>query len=322
VGIPALGTGVMDPAHVGRLSETRRLLDDVLDPGETYLDLTNRHAQYFYFDRRPPIESGAIYNLVAEGQQLRAIAALRRDRPPAVLVSSDNILHDGGPAGLRAPLVYRDALLAPGYAQVVTPRQLWLLRVDRLARLPADGKFRVLDVDGSPSGPLNAVLRPPPLRGIPAAWGRSANRLEAAMALVGGPAGARPSVVESAVPQGRGRYRVDGRAPAVVLDVAAWNVDGRDGGILSFEFDCERTGALPSMEIRWASAGQDCSEEASVQLEGHEGRLMVPLDASPAWLLARKIRVIRIGLVDGRACRTFRIDDVKLLQRHGAERGR
>ena len=124
----------MDSAHLARLSGIRRVLDSVLDSGETYLDLSGRHANYFYVNRRPPIETGSIYNLVTEGQQRRAIAALRKERPPAILVRADNVHHDGARLSLRANLIYRYVLLESGHKVVKIGEHVWLLRADRIGR--------------------------------------------------------------------------------------------------------------------------------------------------------------------------------------------
>jgi hypothetical protein len=294
------------------------LLDRVLDPHETYLDLTNRHAHYFYVERRPPIETGAFYNLVTEAQQVRAVAALRRVPPPAVLVAADNTTLDGGPVGLRSHLLYRHVLQMPGFKVVATGGQVWLIREDRLSRLDGMGPTVIAEVDDAPSNPLHQVFRAPELHSIPASWGRSAASLERDMRLVETLPPSAPTLAQTV---GDGQALATGNDPHVRFDVSTWNLDGRDGGILSFDFACGPSGPPPVLEIRWASARNEESELTAVRFDGREGHLMVPLDVAPAWMLAKGIRSIRVVVIGGRSCRTLRIENVKLFQRHGIDRG-
>ncbi len=56
-----------------------------------------------------------------------------------------------------------------------------------------------------------------------------------------------------------------------------------------------------------------------MRFDGADGRLIVPLDAAPAWLLAKKIRSIRFDVADEHSCRAFSVENVRFLQRHGAD---
>ena len=170
VGLPKLGTGHIEPEHLARLVAIRRGLDRLLDPGETYLDLTNRNAQYLYFDRPPPVEASAFYNLYNPAGQSRAVARLQRQLPPAVLAEADNVVFDGGPAGFRAPLLYRFVL--QHYVPVELDSRIWLVRPDRLARIglpvrePGDPREDDL-------AKLDRAFRQADLGWLPFSWGRS-----------------------------------------------------------------------------------------------------------------------------------------------------
>lgn len=106
------GLGNIGRSHVqkeqwDRLTRLRALMDSRLSPEETYLDLTNRNAQYFYLNRRPPVAVTAPYNMVGEAQQRRELATLAANPPPLALLEGQNINHDGGGLALRAHLLYR-----------------------------------------------------------------------------------------------------------------------------------------------------------------------------------------------------------------------
>lgn len=319
VGLPEAGAGVMEPGHLNRLLKTRRVLDALLDPQETYLDLTGRHATYFYFNRRPPIETGSVYNLVAEKQQVRAIASLRRQSPPVVLISADNILHDGGPASLRANLLYRFILLDLGYKVVKTDNLVWLVRSDRVERLPKDMETSVSSLNDDATNPVHDVFRVPNMGNIPASWGRSAASLEARMQKVRSLPDSASPVLASVAREASGVYRVTGDDPHITFDISAWKLAGRDAGILAFDFECEAAGSAPVLEIYWATDVNAESELTVTRFDGKDGRLLVPMDAAPAWLLARELRRIRFDVRASDSCRMFRIGNIAFLQRHGAE---
>jgi hypothetical protein len=119
---------------------------------------------------------------------------------------------------------------------------------------------------------------------------------------------------------GDGRFLVTGSDhPQVRFDISGWSLDGRDGGILSFDFECERTGPPPVLELHWTSAVNGESQLTVVRFDGPDGHLVVPLDATPAWLLAKKLRSIQFDVADPQSCRSFRIENVKLFQRHGVD---
>jgi hypothetical protein len=318
VGLPELGNGIGDGGHLDRLIRIRQVLDRALDPGETYLDLTGRHATYFYFNRRPPIETGSIYNLVTERQQLRAVASVRRQHPPVVLIAADNILHDGGPASLRANLMYRYLMLETGYKVVKTGRLIWLMQADRVGRLAPEQQAVVTDLSEVATNPVNDIFRVPNLQWIPVSWGRSAATLEPKMREVKRLPAGGPATPTNVVAEVGGAYRVTGADPHITFDVTAWHLSGRQAGILGFDFACESAGSPPVIELYWATDGTDESETTVVRFNGRNGRMLVPLDSAPAWLLAREIRHLRFDIASSDSCRSFRIDNIRLYQRPGA----
>ncbi|MEM6429482.1 MAG: hypothetical protein AAF708_09610, partial [Deinococcota bacterium] len=133
LGLPRLGTVIMAERDLARLQNVHATLSQVVRPGETYLDLSNRNAHYFYFGMLPPIESGAIYNLPNSEQQARAVEDLVENPPPIVLAQARNIAHDGGSNALRAHLIYRFVL--ENYMPMQLGQQVYMVRPDRYALL-------------------------------------------------------------------------------------------------------------------------------------------------------------------------------------------
>ncbi len=106
-GLDRMGRLAVDDMQLDRLKRLSQLMANHLKPDETYLDLSNRSANYFYLDRRPPVPIPAVYNMASIPDQQRSVALLRRDPPPLVLMEADNIVHDGVAHSLRAPVLYR-----------------------------------------------------------------------------------------------------------------------------------------------------------------------------------------------------------------------
>ena len=106
-GLPNIGRAYVDPMHWDRITKLKEVLDSKLNLGEPYLDLTNRNAQYFYMDRRPPTRVSAPYNMPTMHQQQRAISELSKNLPRIALLEGDNITHDGGGLALRNHALFR-----------------------------------------------------------------------------------------------------------------------------------------------------------------------------------------------------------------------
>ena len=315
---PKIGYALADSIHMNRLLTIREFLDKVLEKDETYLDVTSRGAQYFYTGRKQPIESGAIYNLVTEPQQLRAIESLKRVKPPAILISGDNILHDGGGASLRSYILYRYLLLLPNYKLVQTESQVWLIREDRLKRLIGLNIKSQSSINEDPNSLLNRIFRVPDLRDIPASWGRSYANLSKIFHNVHRVSEKRPiSSVHSIAILKNNSYQVIGKDPFVTFDVSDLHLSGKDVGLISFDFTCERgAGPDPQIEFFWSSETLPQTELTVSRFNGKNGNLILPIDSTPSWLLTENLQTIRFDIANENSCKTFTIRNINFLQRN------
>lgn len=109
-GVPQMGIGMIDAEHLQRTKRLQNWLNETTTSEETFLDLTNRNAQYFYQNRRPPVPVTAPYNMAPLAQQQRAVEILKENPPPVAVFENQNYLHDGYGLALRSPLLYRYAL--------------------------------------------------------------------------------------------------------------------------------------------------------------------------------------------------------------------
>lgn len=144
--LPRLGAGSADPAHVRRIEAVATVAGALLEDGETFLDLSNRSALYFYLNRPalPPVAS--FYNAAPVAFQRDFLAALGDNPPPLALLDVGAQGFDGVNLPLRSYWIadYAQAHYRPfrwgGY--------LFGIRRDlagRLGRLPAGGEITVPD---------------------------------------------------------------------------------------------------------------------------------------------------------------------------------
>ena len=149
---------------------------------------------------------------------------------------------------------------------------------------------------------------------IPVAWGKSESSLKDRMTLVAKIDDA-PSRFHS-VSIDNGRYIVAGNDPQLVFDVSSFELSGRNSGLLKFDFYCSGKRADPVLQVFWwGGEREEPFEASSVRLTGETGTLIIPLDASPWWLLSENIRGIRIDLDNANSCRAFNVEELGLYRR-------
>jgi hypothetical protein len=323
LGLPNLADTWLDPTQFDRLAKIKSVLTAVVDPGETYLDLTNRNAHYFYLGYRPPIQASAFYNLVHRNQQKRALQQLEADPPPIVLASAENLLPDGIPVSLRSYLLYRYGV--ERYTPIKIQQFIYLVRPDRLPRLLAQlPKITGTTAPKSTIDPeerfklLDEVFQAKDLKAIPRSWGASFDSLKSELKLVKEIPKSEIVQFEDIELAGRS-YRITGKDPFVVYDVGNLKLDGQNAGILMFDFATRRQKPT-HLAVYWGSRSTGIpSEKTVVHFLADTGKVIVPLDAAPRWLLAKGINQIRFDVVDLPPGAKFSVSNVALFQRSEVE---
>ncbi len=138
--MPQLGVGSADPEHVALIREVKKTVDSLLDPGETFLNMTNRTALFFYLDRHNPSPIASPYNAAPLEFQQEFLAAVSANPPPLALVRARNIEHDGLSLSLRSHQLYE--FLLRTYEPFEQGGYTYAIRKDlreRLDRLPDRG---------------------------------------------------------------------------------------------------------------------------------------------------------------------------------------
>jgi hypothetical protein len=327
VGMPVLDGAIVEPAHLQHLQQLKAVLGALLQPGETYLDLTSHNAHYFYLGYPPPIETGAVYNLVHKNQILRAVERLQKTLPPVVLASADSTAPTNNTSAVRSHLLYR--FVAERYIPVAVDQMILMVRPDRLDRLKNLGlNQNVSDAaianEAMPtvaigvSDPLrlsllDQIFRLPNLDSLASAWGQSFNSLQPEIKQVKTISATVQPTLQEVQSLKDNRYRVTGANPRLTFDLSSLNLKGRDAGLLAFDFACthRRKATFP---IRWESQPSNAIQANQVQIKALNGKQLVPLDASPRWLLAEHIKTLQFALTDT-ACPEFFLANITLYQR-------
>ena len=318
LGLPNLGDAIVDAGRLKRLQTIKRVLNVVVDPGETYLDLTNRSAEYFYLGYRPAIESERVYNLVSEGQQLRAVKNFESRPPPIVLAGPHAIFPDGGTSAYCSHLLYR--YLVERYVPVSVEGMTYMVRPDRLSRLAGYVDTQSPLDDGARLLLLDAVFRMKSIDELPVAWGRSLGTLGPQLRQVQTIGPDLPLLLNSVRDIGGGQYQIVGPAPSLTFDISRWNLSGREAGILTFAFSCGNSNTKPLIEVFWGAPATGPNEPTVVRFVAQNGDLVVPLDAAPRWLLAKEISSLGFGIADPAQCPEFSITNIQLWQRTSVDK--
>lgn len=314
--LPTLDGAVLDPEHLQRLQRMKAIVDTVLDPGETYLDLTSKNARYFHLNYPPPMP-GAAYNLIHPNQQKRTIAQVESQAVPLVVALADFGYIDAYSLSLRAPLLYRYAV--EHFIPFQIDEFLFMIRPqyrDRLTRLQPSlqGELPSTLVT-SDSAPLRLSLldrafRVSNVSSVPTSWGRSLGSLKSVIDPVQDLATVRPSLQDMKAEGDR--YQVTGASPRLTFDVSALKLAGQEAGLLAFDFSC-KTGPKGMFAVRWDLPGTDNSNNLML-VTPRNGAQLMPLDAAPRWLLAKDIKTITFEPLQN-VCTDFSLKSLELYQR-------
>ncbi|MDO8444892.1 MAG: hypothetical protein Q7T53_02105 [Deltaproteobacteria bacterium] len=303
IGLPRLGKVFADPKRVEKLQELKQAMMPYLRDGETFLDLTNHSALYFYLDMPVPVLYSADYVAASAISQMRMVKQIKETPPPVVLIS-ERIPWDGGPASLRSYLLYRE--LVNTYVPVKAGMFSFLVRPDRVDSIniaPFEQQMEVLD----------EVFYQADLKEIPNAWGRSwrllKNRFTKLHTLV-------PGNPVNFTRSQNGGYKPTGEDPQINFEMPKNTILGADVDHIMLEYSCKKNnpGSEPVLELYWASEIYPMSEKTVVRFSGKGTRAIVPVGSQPRWRLGKQINALRLDLQDYRSCSELNVTNAVLLK--------
>lgn len=298
-GIPAIGTAVVDEGHLSELVELKGLLAKYLKPGERYIDLTNKTSRYVYMDQPVSVFDNAPYTTPTRAMQERIISSINSAKPALIVIGFSRIDHDGTPMSLRNPLIYRYLLM--NYKPVSEGNFLFMVhnaKVDRMYQYQRELHIDLLD----------SVFGPEHLVGIPAAWGGAWKDLEnlfTQTALI------NPAMVPLSGVQGN----YGSNKATYILDNAG--ISGSSSGYMLLDYRCVNDEpAENNLYVTWKEKFRPYDQRNSLQLLAKDGKLLIPLESSPRWLLAGNIESVAVESVSNDKCIGFKVGEARFFRRN------
>lgn len=240
-------------------------LNDLLQPGETYLDLTGCQANYFYLGMPVAVSYGSPWLAASTALQNELLAQIK-SRPPPVVWLAPSFFHDGDNPAVRTYKLYR--FFVEKYVPVSRNGLIFLVTPDRAngAEFIRKGDVKLIrEAFGSDS-----------LGGLPSAWGASWDNLQNRFI----------SIERSNVRELPNLSEAD-----IVLSFGNGSISGAKSDFIKFDFWSNlNPNSKIDIEITWMSE----NGPGTACLHATNGTQLVPLGVFPEWLLSRDISQIRI----------------------------
>lgn len=151
------------------------------------------------------------------------------------------------------------------------------------------------------------------LQGLPSAWGRSLDLLEGEIEPTA-PKAFDAASVHAVAEKGEGVFTIAGE-DAMWRFTPAGPIDPARDGLLKLDIACLGAPAPPHVQVFWRRRGERFSERDSVVFIASHNVNLVPLDASPGWLLSPSIAEIRIDVNGPADCKRVRLASPMLYRR-------
>lgn len=300
IGMPNIGIGYVLPDRLNELTNLKLTMDKLLKDGETYADLTNRSAFYFYLDKKVPSLYSADYVAANSKIQKKVINSIKKNSIPVVLIGP-SIRHDGGPASIRAYRIYR-WFIEKDYRYYESNGFQFLVRNDRFNDLSLSAKGGTTK--------LEQVFHIKDLASIPIAWGRNISRLEKRFKTIE-EINMKDTVVTSLNDVSvldNNWIMTTGKDPYLT-----WTLRSKSNGVQSdfilLKIIADNPKAIFTGQIFWGVDGE-YYEEKSFTFNAVSGELLIPIGSSPDWLRGSN-NSLRLD-IDG--VDKFKVDSIKLLR--------
>jgi hypothetical protein len=261
-------------------------LDNILEPEETYLDLT-MEGHYYVQNRKCHVEFPVYYTFTGDRSQKRAMNFLN-ERNIKVALLDGSIVYDESPVNLRAFYLYRYALLN-GMPYEISPFKTILMpnsHFEKIKIKPPD-KLEALQI-------LDRQFPKMDFGHLPYTWGRNYDNLESP-----------PIELYNLTNDIFNDYEY-----LHTLNFKQ-TINGRTSDLLLLDVEILKGEAI-SMQVSWENMDFP-NENNHVEFIAHNGINLIPLSSSPRWLLADKIGIIKIL---NPSDRKFKLGKIKLLKRN------
>lgn len=281
--LPKIGSMYFPAEQAYTITGLKRVIDVVVRPEETYFDLTNNLALYYYLDKKVTSIYAGFYIVTSEELQRKVISELEKSPPPIVLAGPARSF-GSGLASLRCYRVYRWFMLN-GYLPHIENGLGYLVRKDRYPLLNQSGISSVAQLEQ-----LVSMFGHDSLEAIPLAWGRNFARLERRFD--------RMPVSQPDVTVTKEMVYVPEKSVFIpVTRTYCRFVDGINGGTADFlemQISGERTVERLGVRLSWQAEGQQAHELRFAAEPGVP--LLVPVGSHPGWIGTASITQIAIEI--------------------------
>jgi hypothetical protein len=243
----------------------RAALTELLRPGETYLDLTGRQANYFYLGMPVPVSYGASWLTANMVLQENLLSQIKSQRPRVVWLGPGPFRDADGPA-FRTYQIYR--FLIQHYVPLVRSGKVFLVTPD-LTDPSLSSPAEQLEL-------LREVFEPASMERLPSAWGSSWSRLQKRFVVGQQLSGKDTGILNRS---------------SMPLVLTNQTISGAKNDFLRIDFFSNLSPkARMEIEVRWISE----NGPSSARFVAGNGTNLIPLGVSPDWLLSKSISEVTI----------------------------
>ncbi|MDR2708858.1 MAG: hypothetical protein LBC07_02665 [Elusimicrobiota bacterium] len=299
-GVAMVGEGIFEASYAQEYQLVKKYLDEILSPDETFLNLTMDGNFYFVLDRKLWLEYPNWYVYPGNVPQRRAVDELEKRNIKVSLFDKRDV-DDSLNINTRAYHLYRYALLnglpfsISGNKTIVMPKEYF----EKIGeRAPNDFEtFKIWDRHFARANNTNKNYDAETelfFANLPIVWGRSFKKFE-------------PNLIEIKA--------IENFKPTDLTSDFVYNfgedLDGRSVGLLYIDISNISAKDTAYLKISWIN--NDLPNEINeIVFIAHKGINLVPIDAAPRWLLAKRIGSIKIESDDKTL---FSIKNIKLFDR-------
>lgn len=260
-GMPSVGYGKFPNGYLEESANLKNHLDRILQPDETFLDMTMVGLHYFSSQRRLLTEYPTYYTIPGDTPQFRMIKKLREHNIRLSLLEPEYF--DESPSSLRAHYIYRYALLN-GLPFKISARQTLLMPPRYFQKIgqPLPDLAQTFAL-------LDEQFPQKDLKWLPQVWGRGYQTFAKELTHI--------RELDIVTP--------DERQPLQKILPLNPAMRGLDAGILALDIE---TSEQLKILLSWENELGAQNERLTFLANGRH-TVLVPLDASPRWLLSRQI---------------------------------
>ncbi len=293
--VSRLGNMQIEREKFGLYTEVGDVLSAILKKNETFLDLTNHSAYYAYFDRRVPLSNAAMYTLVTENQQVKAIADLRKKPMSLILISGQTIVHDGGGFALRNFLLHKYITGQLGQFNVLKGKEtVWLASKAISLDAVRDANLKLLTSQEA-NLEIDKVWKIRDLAFIPGIWGKAIGTLD------------KKLVEFPNIEQSQSRQNSDSVAGELAV------VPKLPTDFIQLDVQCSKPLSSVALTLKWQGTLQGMAEMSSLTFRGSSGTQLIPMYSQSDWLRLESISNVILSTSIPETCPKLIVKNIKFL---------